>query len=63
MSKSFDEILQESIKLRRETKAHIKDTINIEELDAIQRRAQFEATFLVNMRFGRFGSKDSELAH
>lgn len=62
MSKSFDEILQESFKLRRETKAHIKDTISLEELEAIRRRAHFENTYLINMRFGRFGSKDNVLA-
>lgn len=62
MSKSFDEIFQEAIKLRQEVRAKVKDTITAEEMDAIQRRQHFEAQFLVNMKFGQFGSSNNALA-
>lgn len=62
MTQTFDEILQDCIKLRREKKAEIKSTITKEELDAIQRRQHFEQTFMFNAIHGRMGSKDNVLA-
>lgn len=62
MSKTFDEIFQDCIKLRRETKAVIKDTISQEELEAIQRRQHLEQTFMFNAIHGRFGSFNNVLA-
>lgn len=62
MQQTFDEILQDCIKLRRDKKAEVKSTITKEELDAIQRRHNFEQTFMFNTIHGRMGSKDNVLA-
>ncbi len=61
-SKTFDEILQDYIKLRRETKAVIKDTLTAEDLEEKHRLLHIENTFLKNHLFGRFGSKDNVLS-
>ncbi|ABY62924.1 hypothetical protein ST201phi2-1p091 [Pseudomonas phage 201phi2-1] len=59
MTKPFCEFLQEATNQRKTAKAIIKDTITPEELDAIQRRANFEQTYMVNINYGRMGSKDN----
>lgn len=62
MSQSFDEIFQNAVKLRREHKKVIKDTITPEELAAIKHQQYIESTFLVNVIHGVFGSKDNAVA-
>lgn len=62
MQKTFDEILQECIQLRRGKKAEIKSTITKEEMDAIQRRQNVEQTFMFNTIHGRMLGKDNAIA-
>lgn len=62
MQSTFDEILQDLFKLRRDKKAEVKSTITKEEIDAIQRRQDFEQTFMFNTIHGRMLGKDNAIA-
>lgn len=59
-SKSFDEIFQETIKLRKKVKPTVVGSITPGQIDAAHHATN--APGHINKTFGRMGSKDNELA-